>query len=241
MSQIDELRKSIDARIVQANNEIAALQAARAALSNGNAATASAVAATIARPSRRGKPRTAASNGSSAESSTGAGTSAATGSETATSTTAGPRVAATKASARQRTSAQQAASNAPSVEAPTVDGAALDGGTKTASKRSPATQTRTPVSRKPAKSRRRVEVLLAGKLEAMLGDSEAGLSAVTISTRANAARRQVLDLLRELEQTGRVRRSVTGRTGLWRLVTDEERIAERAAELERLSVGTSRK
>jgi hypothetical protein len=240
MSQIDELRKSIDARIVEANNEIAALQAARAVLSNGNAATTSAVSAKMARPSRRGKPRTVAGNGSSAESSPGAGTAAAVGSETPTSPTVGLAIPAKQAPARKRTSGQKAASNAPSGEAPTGDGAGLGGGTAAASKRSPATKTRRSVPGTAGTSRRRVEVLLAGKLEAMLGESDAGLSAVTISKRSNAARSQVRDLLRELEQTGRVRRSVTGRTSLWRLVTDEERIAQRAAELERLRVRTSR-
>jgi CTP-dependent riboflavin kinase len=80
-------------------------------------------------------------------------------------------------------------------------------------------------------------VLLAGKLEAMLAESEPGLSAATVSKRADASYRQVLVLLRELEQTGRVRRSGTSRTSLWRVVTDEERIAERAAELARQSAG----
>jgi hypothetical protein len=50
---------------------------------------------------------------------------------------------------------------------------------------------------------------------------------------SNASYRQVLDPLRELENAGPVRRTGTRRTALWRLITDEERIAERAAELER--------
>jgi sugar-specific transcriptional regulator TrmB len=78
-------------------------------------------------------------------------------------------------------------------------------------------------------------VLVADKLEAMLHGESGGLSAVTIAERSNASYRQVLDLLRELERTGRVRRTGTRRTTLWRLITDEERIAERAAELERRS------
>jgi len=76
-------------------------------------------------------------------------------------------------------------------------------------------------------------VLVADKLETILQGESDGLSAVTITERANASYRQVLDLLRELEHTGRVRRTGTRRTTLWRLITDEERIAERAAELER--------
>lgn len=93
--------------------------------------------------------------------------------------------------------------------------------------------------RRSAKSAKAVEVLLAGKLETMLSEAEDGLSATAISKRANAAYVQVLDLLRALESTGQVRRTGSRRTSLWRLITDEERIAERAAELERLSVSKS--
>jgi hypothetical protein len=149
MSDTDELRDLIDARIVEAKNEMAALRAARAALSNEHPTGTSAVSA--------------------------------------------------------------------------------------ASKHTPPAKPRRPAQRKPRSSRGPVEVLLAGKLETMLSVSAAGLSAGTVSKRANARYRQVLTLLRELEQAGRVRHSGTGRTSLWRVVTDEERIAERAAELERRS------
>jgi hypothetical protein len=92
---------------------------------------------------------------------------------------------------------------------------------------------------KTAKSAKPVEVLLAGKLEAMLGEAEDGLSAITISKRSNASYNQVLELLRTLDGAGQVRRTGTRRTSRWRLVTDEERIAERAAELERRSIARS--
>jgi hypothetical protein len=78
------------------------------------------------------------------------------------------------------------------------------------------------------------EALLAGTLEAMLGEAEDGLSAITISKRSQAGYGKVRDLLRELESAGQVRRTGTRRTSLWRLITDEERIAERTAELENL-------
>ena len=101
-----------------------------------------------------------------------------------------------------------------------------------------AAPTRAPrrARRKPRKSEQRVEVLLAGKLEAMLGEAQDGLSAITISKRANAGYKQVRDLLRELEASGQVRRTGTRRTSVWKLITEEEQIAERAAELERLSL-----
>jgi hypothetical protein len=190
MSHIDQLRESIDARIVEVKNEMAALHAARAALRDQSATSkAPAVSANRARPSRR-----------------------------------------------RRTS--NAVSDPTSAETPTSAGADLDA-LKSAGEPTGPPQPRSRAHRKPAASARPVEVLLAGKLEIMLVESEDGLSAITISRRANASYKQVLDLLRELEQTGQVRRSGSRRTSLWRLISDEERIAERAAELERVSIGTS--
>ena len=188
MSQIDQLVESIDARIVEVKNEIAALHAARAALRN----------------------------------------------ETATSKPPADSVKETPPSRRRRT--QKATSNVANAETPASAGADLDAA-ETASK---PTGPPKPRSRQPAASEKSVEVLLAGKLEAMLRESQDGLSAITISKRSNASYKQVLDLLRELEQTGQLRRSGSRRTSLWRLITDEERIAERAAELERVSKRTSR-
>ena len=54
-----------------------------------------------------------------------------------------------------------------------------------------------------------------------------------IAEQAGAGYNPTLTLLRELEAAGQVRRSGSRRSTVWRLVTDEERIAERAAELER--------
>jgi predicted transcriptional regulator len=88
---------------------------------------------------------------------------------------------------------------------------------------------------KPARSKQPTQVLLLGKLELMLRESENGLSATTIAKRSNARYAQVLDLLRELERSGQVRRLGERRTSRWRLISDEERIAERTAELEKLS------
>ena len=70
-------------------------------------------------------------------------------------------------------------------------------------------------------------------LERLLADTSAGLSANAIAEQAGAGYNPTLKLLRELEAAGQVRRSGSRRSTVWRLVTDEERIAERAAELER--------
>jgi len=79
----------------------------------------------------------------------------------------------------------------------------------------------------------------AETLERLLADTSAGLSAKAIAAQAGAGYNRTLKLLSELEAAGEVRRSGSRRSTVWRLITDEERIAERAAELELLS-GASR-
>ena len=70
-------------------------------------------------------------------------------------------------------------------------------------------------------------------LERLLADTSAGLSANAIAEQAGAGYNPTLKLLRKLEAAGQVRRSGSRRSTVWRLITDEERIAERADELER--------
>ena len=73
----------------------------------------------------------------------------------------------------------------------------------------------------------------AETLERVLATTSSGLSANVIAEQAGAGYTAILKLLHELEAAGEVRRSGSRRTTVWRLITDEERIAERAAELER--------
>ena len=94
-----------------------------------------------------------------------------------------------------------------------------------------------PVARKPRRraaprARRSAAPLDTGALERLLADTTAGLSAGAVAERAGAGYDRVLALLRELEAAGQVRRTRARRSTLWRLVSDEERIAQRAAELE---------
>jgi hypothetical protein len=84
-----------------------------------------------------------------------------------------------------------------------------------------------------------VEVLAAGKLEAMLREAQEGLSAVAIAKAANARASQVRELLDDRQAAGQVRRVGTGRGTRWRLITDEDRVAERAAELQQLATGSA--
>jgi len=92
-----------------------------------------------------------------------------------------------------------------------------------------------------AKGAKPVGALAPGTLELMLREAADGLSASTIQKRSQASYSQVLALLRALEDGGQVQRTGTRRTTRWRLITDEERIAKRAAELERQSLTASRR
>jgi hypothetical protein len=81
---------------------------------------------------------------------------------------------------------------------------------------------------------RRAGVVVGSEtLERLLGDTSVGLSASAIAEQAGASYNPTLKLLCELEAAGQVRRSGSRRSTVWRLIPDEERIAERAAELER--------
>ncbi len=64
-----------------------------------------------------------------------------------------------------------------------------------------------------------------------------GITSTALAKLANAAPDQVLALLRELEAAGRARRTGQRRGTRWHAITDEDRIAARVAELERLSAG----
>jgi hypothetical protein len=92
-------------------------------------------------------------------------------------------------------------------------------------------------AREPRQRRRRrsqaraSEVVPAGRLERLLSEN-GGLTTSVLAERTNGDRDQILTLLRELEQAGRVRRTGQRRATRWHAITDEDRIRERAAELE---------
>jgi hypothetical protein len=83
-------------------------------------------------------------------------------------------------------------------------------------------------------SRRSGGAVEAGTVERLLADTPVGLSANAVAKQAGAGYSRTLKLLHELDAAGQVRRSGSRRSTLWQLVTDEDRIAQRAAELERL-------
>ncbi len=93
----------------------------------------------------------------------------------------------------------------------------------------PARRSRRPRARR--KPTQRGEVLLAETAERMLAESD-GMSTGAMAKQAGADRDQVLALLRDLETARRVRRTGQRRATRWHAITDEDRIQERAAELE---------
>jgi microcystin degradation protein MlrC len=81
------------------------------------------------------------------------------------------------------------------------------------------------------KPRKATKVLLADTAERMLAGGD-GLTTTALAKHAGADRAQVLALLRDLEASRRVRRTGERRATRWYVITDEDRIEKRAAELE---------
>lgn len=69
------------------------------------------------------------------------------------------------------------------------------------------------------------------QLESLLSGN-GGLSTTALAEQTKTNRDEVLVLLRELEAAGRIRRTGQRRGTRWHKITDEDRIRERAAELE---------
>ena len=77
---------------------------------------------------------------------------------------------------------------------------------------------------------RRASAVPAAALEKLLADSD-GLTTAALAKQANGDPAYVLRLLRELETADRVRRTGERRGTRWHVITDEDRIQKRAAEL----------
>jgi hypothetical protein len=77
----------------------------------------------------------------------------------------------------------------------------------------------------------------AAQLERLLADADADapLTTAALAELAGGRGTQVRAMLRDLETAGRVRRTGSGRGTRWRAITDEDRIAERAAQLAKQS------
>jgi hypothetical protein len=115
------------------------------------------------------------------------------------------------------------------IESLTAARTALDGREDGAAASAPPVR-RKRAARRARRATRAVEVVPAGRLEALLSEN-GGLTTSALAERTNGDRDQVLTLLRELETAGRIRRSGQRRSTRWHAITDEDRIRERAAEL----------
>jgi hypothetical protein len=82
------------------------------------------------------------------------------------------------------------------------------------------------------------EAVTPERLELLLSDN-GGMTTSALAERAGGSRDQILTLLRQLEATGRIRRTGQRRSTRWHAITDEERIHKRAAELAALSKKTA--
>ena len=93
-----------------------------------------------------------------------------------------------------------------------------------------ATRRRKPASRSGAD---------AAVLKRLLSEADGGLSGSALAELAGVPPATVRAQLRELERSGEVRSAGERRGRRWTLVTDEDRIAQRVAELERSRARTS--
>jgi predicted Rossmann fold nucleotide-binding protein DprA/Smf involved in DNA uptake len=84
------------------------------------------------------------------------------------------------------------------------------------------------------------EVVPAGKLAALL-DGSTGMSTAELAKATGGRPDQILALLRELEKDDQIRRTGERRSTRWHLITDEDRIAARSAEIAAQSKRRSRK
>jgi hypothetical protein len=220
MPNVQEITNAIDDRLTEIRQQIASLEAARQALTGTD------------RPRRRGRAESRPAAG--AQRSARARRSRTTSSGGAQASVATPPAAAPAPAAPAPPVAQAQASAPPKPARRQRRGAPAAGRSAAQAARSTAETQRKPRPAKPSAAARRRE-LEPGQVEALLRDSEDGLSLVALARRTGVTEAKVADRLRTLERTGEARSSGPRRTSLWRLVSDEERIAERAAELARAS------
>ena len=90
---------------------------------------------------------------------------------------------------------------------------------------SPAPRKRRPAAKKPSKS-----VVPLAKLLKVVGDNP-GMTTTAIAKETGGDQPVLLELLKESEQKGEVRRQGERRATSWYRITDEDRIAARAAEI----------
>lgn len=110
--------------------------------------------------------------------------------------------------------------------------ALLNGAAPAAKPKTPRTPRKTAPRKTTSRrtARRGNEVVPAGKLTALL-DGSAGMSTSELADATNGKPDQIRALLRELEQSDQIRRTGVRRGTRWHLITDEDRVAARAAQI----------
>jgi hypothetical protein len=245
MPTVEQIADAIDQRLADAGRELASLQAARAALVQESRATSR--SATTAAPRSRTRRSAARSSsqtrqgsrngrGSGAAATTAASSPAARASRTAASTGTADRAArgatsgaaaGTRTRRRRPSASQQSAPAATTPAAGDAPARSQRGGRAAA----PAPRT----------SRRRSRELDPAQIVDLLRASANGLSLAALAKELNVGAAKIRTQLNELQRSGQVRSEGSRRTSRWRLVTDEERIADRVAELERAQSSRSAK
>jgi predicted ArsR family transcriptional regulator len=78
------------------------------------------------------------------------------------------------------------------------------------------------------------------RIEELLRARTSGLSLAALAKELGVGTAKIRAQLTELQRAGQVRSEGSRRTSRWRIVTDEERIADRVAELEQAQASRAR-
>ena len=237
MPTVEQIADAIDQRLAEAGRQLASLQAARAALVQTSSSRATDGAARRAAPRSRARrsansssdtrqgSRTGSRNGRRKSQAPASPEVAGSGSSASPTATRGAGAAEPRGRRRSRTQPQSAA-----------------GATTPPARRSAPRPQRNgdrAATAAPQSSRRRARDLEPAKIEELLRASTDGLSLAALAKELGVGAAKVRTQLNELHRTGKVRSEGSRRTSRWRLVTDEERIAARVAELERAQTSSN--
>jgi hypothetical protein len=261
MPSLEQIADAIDQRLAEAGQELASLQAARAALlrvPNSQGATRGGAAKDAApRRTRRAASRSSVPTQASPSPRRrrGRATAAGTSSPPATRTN---RAAANTGTASRSDRASATTGAATRASSTTASGATAERGSRRGSGRgrsatggatAPAGARtraraqrggdRAPAADASGSSRRRSRELEPAKIEELLRASENGLSLAALAKELGVGAARIRTQLNELQRSGQVRSEGSRRTSRWRVITDEERIADRVAELERAQASRS--
>jgi hypothetical protein len=271
MPSLQQIADAIDQRLAEAGQELASLQAARAALlrvPNSQGATRGGAAKDAApRPTRRSAVKSSvqsqAQSSSSSPPSPRRRRARATAESAAAATSSSPATRTNRASADTGTAARSdrasaTAGTATRATSTTARGATAERGSRRGSGRGRSatrdatasagarTRARTqrggdraPAAAASGSSRRRSGELDPAKIEELLRASENGLSLAALAKELGVGAAKIRTQLNELQRSGQVRSEGSRRTSRWRVITDEERIADRVAELERVQASRS--